>query len=1208
MEKRQSKFQFQSVPKSKQPRLINCGMSPKQKNQMNNRAKTQIAELKHAFAMQQLYASKASVNTNSNQNTSISDVWTLIQKMESNVWMIVFDLLCEFLCHSEWTHTKYRLFALFAKQISPKNTMLTSTFMVSTILGMYTLICHFSNYWSLIPQKSTPTTRSRSTSNTSSSSNSSTHSSKKNKDDYDVDHAVNASVDDEFVRVSDFGLKISPTPPSCSQLHSHFVKAEFDQRVYVLDWYFTLIRFRNLLNESNTESLSKIVNSHRKMISPLFILRDSDSNFVSDSLCSNNNTNILKELVVSILGDSLWNEYLKLNSKNMNTSVKVNWKQSLNQMEFSVIDWLHSTVFNEMKQNQFYNLYGTLILTPGMFLRRIKDPRPARLIQLHKRFNLDAQQELMQTYVCALDIRMVLHTGKMYVFSDYITFFSNVLGRQKKLVFKMENIYSIARLTTALVFRNAIQITLKNRNAYAFRTFINREQAFAFLEKRIRKRNRYLITDAGIKKHKVLHLSHISDLEINNEENNGNGDRSFLVTNSASMAIGSSFKKGAKSFKKLVGLGKKDRDLSNSETLSKSKSDPTVVNANTAVSVNVTRKNQEKKEIITNKSEEKTFEDGSGSESESENESETMPEPDSMRANEFEYEEEESKESIDTEVEPLALSVSDVSASESVDNDEHILRPDMPSLVTIPNSDGNVLNKSNDDKKDECMKIEANEQSTTTTSMSASAVDVPNDLKSSIENSDKDKKKKKKKKKRKKESDGTIVDLLLFDSLTEADKKAQECDGMNLSDPLFSVPGLPKITFEFMTAHEFNCSVDSFWNYFMGNNATYGVDTFCNENPKNEKVVLTKWKEANAKHFQNAQTKWFERTLDLVSKIGDDLPPFLQSSDGIAKIGRVSRYSLLKDGYQAMIIHRITQVQGIPFSDSYSMHEKWEIRQKCKIEDESNKKRVVLTTQCNLQFACEWYRNLWVLKNQIKNQSMKGTKEDIEKWFKVADSKIKEMKESQKQTHTTDATNVSIKQKNKTVSKKHTKKKRTKKLKSTKKKLTVSKNNDKIETKPAVKTVKEEDLDYDFVFRIGGRQNSNFILRCAFNVFRNHEMNQSRFTLCCLVCIVVVTLYFLVSIWSGLNTLNHMSEELKDAQTEKSPLTLNANELFVCETLLKSAECNGFESDLQFETFKSTWYAFKCEQNLVWNEIKENKENRDLHQRVQELATKFKQF
>jgi hypothetical protein len=98
----------------------------------------------------------------------------------------------------------------------------------------------------------------------------------------------------------------------------------------------------------------------------------------------------------------------------------------------------------------------------------------------HQQFRSVPEDDyLIEDYSCALQ-KEILLAGRVYISEGHICFFSNILGWVTTVVISFEEVVSIERESTAVVFPNAIAIqTLHAR--HTFRSLLYREQTYDLL-------------------------------------------------------------------------------------------------------------------------------------------------------------------------------------------------------------------------------------------------------------------------------------------------------------------------------------------------------------------------------------------------------------------------------------------------------------------------------------------------------------------------------------------------------------------------------------------------------------------------------------------------------------------------------------------------------------------------------------------------------
>lgn len=98
----------------------------------------------------------------------------------------------------------------------------------------------------------------------------------------------------------------------------------------------------------------------------------------------------------------------------------------------------------------------------------------------HQQFRSVPEDDyLIEDYSCALQ-KEILLAGRIYISEGHICFFSNILGWVTTVVISFEEVVSIERESTAMVFPNAIAVqTLHAR--HTFRSLLYREQTYELL-------------------------------------------------------------------------------------------------------------------------------------------------------------------------------------------------------------------------------------------------------------------------------------------------------------------------------------------------------------------------------------------------------------------------------------------------------------------------------------------------------------------------------------------------------------------------------------------------------------------------------------------------------------------------------------------------------------------------------------------------------
>ncbi len=91
---------------------------------------------------------------------------------------------------------------------------------------------------------------------------------------------------------------------------------------------------------------------------------------------------------------------------------------------------------------------------------------------MNKNFVLD--------YSCAWQ-KDILAQGRMYISSNYLCFYANILNWKSSLCLKFKDIVSITREKTAKVISNAIEIKSNKNEKYFFASFVTRDKTYALM-------------------------------------------------------------------------------------------------------------------------------------------------------------------------------------------------------------------------------------------------------------------------------------------------------------------------------------------------------------------------------------------------------------------------------------------------------------------------------------------------------------------------------------------------------------------------------------------------------------------------------------------------------------------------------------------------------------------------------------------------------
>eukprot|EP01041_Mallomonas_annulata_P012528 gene12528-26393_t len=82
----------------------------------------------------------------------------------------------------------------------------------------------------------------------------------------------------------------------------------------------------------------------------------------------------------------------------------------------------------------------------------------------------------------------VLLSGRVYITDQYLCFYSNLFGLEKKIRIPYSHIELMSKENTALVIPNAISIST-HKKSYLFRSFWDRDECYSLLYEQITKHN-----------------------------------------------------------------------------------------------------------------------------------------------------------------------------------------------------------------------------------------------------------------------------------------------------------------------------------------------------------------------------------------------------------------------------------------------------------------------------------------------------------------------------------------------------------------------------------------------------------------------------------------------------------------------------------------------------------------------------------------------
>lgn len=101
-----------------------------------------------------------------------------------------------------------------------------------------------------------------------------------------------------------------------------------------------------------------------------------------------------------------------------------------------------------------------------------------RVEELRKMFELPQGEMFMDEFYCALHKRILLQ-GRMYVFENYVCFYSNLFGWVKQKAIPLMEVSEVSKKRN-YGFPNSIQIAWKGKKEF-FTSFLSRDDAFTLI-------------------------------------------------------------------------------------------------------------------------------------------------------------------------------------------------------------------------------------------------------------------------------------------------------------------------------------------------------------------------------------------------------------------------------------------------------------------------------------------------------------------------------------------------------------------------------------------------------------------------------------------------------------------------------------------------------------------------------------------------------
>ncbi|CAI5717958.1 unnamed protein product [Peronospora destructor] len=104
-------------------------------------------------------------------------------------------------------------------------------------------------------------------------------------------------------------------------------------------------------------------------------------------------------------------------------------------------------------------------------------------------FDLPESTQFYEDFSCAIASTLAMH-GRMYPTSTHVCFYSNVFGRERKILIPYESICEIEK-TTTMMFQHSIRLAMFEKDEYTFTSFWgnNRDSCYELI---VKTRNRVL--------------------------------------------------------------------------------------------------------------------------------------------------------------------------------------------------------------------------------------------------------------------------------------------------------------------------------------------------------------------------------------------------------------------------------------------------------------------------------------------------------------------------------------------------------------------------------------------------------------------------------------------------------------------------------------------------------------------------------------------
>ncbi|KAJ1439529.1 VASt domain [Sesbania bispinosa] len=110
---------------------------------------------------------------------------------------------------------------------------------------------------------------------------------------------------------------------------------------------------------------------------------------------------------------------------------------------------------------------------------QLQSPDILKSEEYRQLFRLPQEEVLIEDFNCALQENILIQ-GHMYLFVNFICFYSNIFGFETKRIIPFPEVTSVRRAKTAGLFPNAIEILAGSRK-YFFASFLSRDEAFKII-------------------------------------------------------------------------------------------------------------------------------------------------------------------------------------------------------------------------------------------------------------------------------------------------------------------------------------------------------------------------------------------------------------------------------------------------------------------------------------------------------------------------------------------------------------------------------------------------------------------------------------------------------------------------------------------------------------------------------------------------------